>query len=61
MGLPKEEARKLLTSLADDVTWDEIMYEFYVRQKIDAALEASSRGEIVGHRDAKQRFGIDED
>ena len=33
----KQEAKKLIDTLPDNITWDDIMYEFYVRQKIEKA------------------------
>jgi len=34
MNIAKEEAIKLIDKLPDQATWDDIMYEFYVRKKI---------------------------
>ena len=33
MSSVKEEAKKLIERLPDQVTWDDIMYEFYVKKK----------------------------
>jgi hypothetical protein len=33
MNIAKEEAKKLIDKLPDQATWDDIMYEFYVRKK----------------------------
>jgi len=30
MSIAKEEAKRLIEKLPDQVTWDDIMYEFYV-------------------------------
>ncbi len=37
----KDEARRLLDKLPDEVTWDDIMHEVYVRQAIEAGLKDS--------------------
>ena len=56
MSSVKEEARQLVEKLPDDATWDDLMYEVYVRQKIEAGLEAVERGQVVSHEDVKKRF-----
>ncbi len=56
MNIAKEEARKLINKLPDQATWDDIMYEFYVRKKIEAALKAAEEGRIVPHEEVKKRF-----
>lgn len=40
----KEEARRLLDKLPEEVTWDDIMHEIYVRQAIEAGLNDSKAG-----------------
>ena len=44
MDVIKTEAKKLIDQLPDNSTWDDIMYEFYVRQKIEKALDAAKKG-----------------
>lgn len=41
MSNVKEEARRLIDALPDGATWDDVLYEFYVKKKIDRALEAA--------------------
>ena len=54
----KEEAKKLIDNLPDDenLTWDDIMYEFYVRQKIELGLKAVDEGKVISHEEMKKRF-----
>jgi len=35
----KEMARELIEHLPDTATFDDLMYEFYVRQKIETGLK----------------------
>lgn len=56
MTVAKEEAKKLLDIIPDAATWDDIMYEFYVRKKIETSLESAEAGEVVSHEEVKQRF-----
>ena len=56
MDLVKDEARKLIEKLPDSATWDDIMYELYVKKKIAAGLKAAEEGFVVSHENAKKRL-----
>lgn len=56
MSIAKEEAKRLLDEIPEDATWDDIMYQFYVRQKIDAGLAAADAGDVVSHEEVERRF-----
>jgi hypothetical protein len=55
----KEEARRLVERLPEDATWEDIQYEIYVRQAIEAGLKDSREGRIVPLSEARRRFGLD--
>jgi len=42
----KENAKMLINSLPDSSTWDDIMYEIYVKQKIDKGLKEIKSGKV---------------
>jgi predicted transcriptional regulator len=44
---PKEEVRRLLDTLPDEASYEDIQYHIYVQQKIDRGLEASERGDFI--------------
>jgi len=54
----KEEAKRLLENLPDDVTWDGLMHEIYVRQSIEAGLADSEAGRVVEVTDLRKQFGL---
>ncbi|TSA54150.1 MAG: hypothetical protein D4R45_04425 [Planctomycetaceae bacterium] len=56
MSIIKEEAKKLIDKLPDQTTWDDIMYEFYVKKKLAVALKAAEEGRIVSHEEVKKRI-----
>lgn len=56
MNIAKEEARRLIEKLPEQATWDDIMYEFYVRKKLEVALKAADEGRVVPHEEVKKRF-----
>jgi hypothetical protein len=56
MSSIKEEAKKLIDRLPDQVTWDDIMYEFYVKKKISTGIKAAEEDRIISHEEVKKRF-----
>jgi len=53
MSTAKEAARALIEHLPEQATWDEIMYELYVKQKIEAGLADVRAGRTVPHEEVK--------
>ena len=56
MSSAKEAARQIIDQLPDQASWDDIMYELYVKQKIEAGLKAADEGRTVAHEEAKRRL-----
>lgn len=52
----KEEAHRLVDQLPANASWDDLMYEVYVRQAIDAGLADSDAGRVVSHDEALAQF-----
>ena len=52
----KQAAHALLDRLPDEIGWDEIMYEFYVKQKIERGLTAVAQGDTVSQAEARRRL-----
>jgi len=52
----KEEAKRLIERLPDTATWDDIMYELYVKKKITTSLKAADEGRVVSHEEARKRL-----
>jgi hypothetical protein len=52
----KEEAKKLIDNLPDEITWDDLMYEIYVRQKVELGLKAVDKRRVISHDEMKKRF-----
>jgi len=57
----KEMARELIEHLPDTATFDDLMYEFYVRQKIETGLKAVNEGRTLSHDEARKRLLGDAD
>ncbi len=58
MATPKQTAKKLIEHLPDQASWNDIMYELYVKQKIDAGLKAVAEGRTVPHEEVKRRLTL---
>ncbi len=54
----KQEAYHLLEKLPDNATWDDLMYEIYVRQAIEAGLEDSKAGRTIDVKDVRAKFKL---
>lgn len=52
----KEQARRMLDELPESATWDDVLYAFYIRQKIARGIEDIENGRIVSDEDARREF-----
>jgi hypothetical protein len=52
--LVKQEAINLINNLPDNVSWDDVMYHMYVRQKIERGKEAARDGKIYPSEEARR-------
>ena len=56
----KTEAQKLIDRLPDNFTWDDLMYEIYVRQVVEAGLADSQAGRLISVQEVRAKFGSSE-
>jgi predicted transcriptional regulator len=54
----KDIARDLVDHLAPDATWDDLMYQIYVRQAIEAGLKDVEAGRVMEVSEIRARFGL---
>ncbi|MBI9076950.1 MAG: hypothetical protein JEZ02_16195 [Desulfatibacillum sp.] len=54
----KRKAQKILDSLPESATWDDLMYRIYVRQSIEAGMEDSDKGRTVDVGEVRKKFGL---
>ena len=52
----KQAALDLVQNLPDDCTWDDVMYRFYVRQKIEEGRRDIEAGRTVPHEEVFAEF-----
>lgn len=56
MATAKKKALKLIQKLSEQASWEDIMYELYVRKKIEEGLKAEEEGRTISHEKVKKRF-----
>ncbi len=52
----KKQALEMIRRLPDKATWDDIMYEIYMRKKIERGVKAAEAGEVVSQKKVKKHF-----
>ena len=55
--VPKEAALSLISRLDDQASYDDIMYEMYVLQKIERGEKDIVDGKTFTHEEAQKRLG----
>ena len=53
---PKTHAREIIDRLPDSASWDDVMYELYVREAIDAGLADVAEGRTFTPDEVRARL-----
>ncbi len=56
MNSAKDEALKVIQGLSEHVTWEDIMYELYVKMKIYSGLEDITKGKVISQENAMKKL-----
>ena len=54
----KTDALRIVDSLPDNATWDDLMYLIYVRQCVDAGIADAEAGRVLDVSEVRRRFGL---
>ena len=54
----KDEARRLIDSLPDGATWEDLMYQLYVREAVEQGLADSEADRVTPVADVRGRLGL---
>jgi len=54
----KAEARRLVEQLPEDASWEDLQYQIYVRQSIEAGLKDCQEGRTVPVAEVRRRLGL---
>jgi predicted transcriptional regulator len=52
----KDEVIQMISSLPDEVDYDEIMAEIYFRKRVDKSLKQIKEGKTIPHEEAVKRL-----
>lgn len=55
-GNAKAHAREIIERLPEPASWDDVMYELYVRESIDAGLADVAAGRTIPHDQVRVRL-----
>lgn len=55
-GSAKAHARETIDRLPESASWDDVMYELYVREAIDAGLADVAAGRTIPHEHVRARL-----
>ncbi|HYR11025.1 MAG TPA: hypothetical protein VEQ60_24810 [Longimicrobium sp.] len=55
----KEDAIRLVEQLPEEFSWDDLMYEIYVRKVIEAGMADSMAGRTIPVEELRARFGLE--
>ena len=54
----RDESRRLADQLPEDATWEDVLYQIYVRQSVEAGLEDCRAGRLVSSEEVRRRLGL---
>ena len=56
MATVKEEVRRMIESLPDNATWEDVQYSIYVRERIERGRREATDGKILDEDDVERRM-----
>ena len=56
----KAEARRIVDRLPESASWEDLIYQLYVRQSIEAGLKDADEGQVESVEEVRRSFGLPE-
>ena len=56
MATVKEEVRRMIESLPEDATWEDVQYSIYVRERIERGRREATDGKILDEDEVERRM-----
>jgi hypothetical protein len=56
--LDKSLAHQLIDQLPNDATWEDLLYEIYAREEIEAGIKDADEGRLLSVADVRRRLGL---
>jgi hypothetical protein len=54
----KDEARRIIDRLPETASWEDLIYQLYVRQSIEAGLKDADEDRVESVEDVRRSFGL---
>jgi len=54
----REETHRIAAQLPDDATWEDVFYEVYVRQSVEAGLADCEAGRLLSVEEVRSKLGL---
>ena len=54
----REQAASIVRDLPEDASWDDLIYQLYVRQSIEAGLRDADAGRVNSVAEVRKSFGL---
>jgi predicted transcriptional regulator len=54
----KEEAKRIIDTLPENSSWEDVMHQIYVRQAIEAGLKDIDEGRTVDVDELEAKYGL---
>jgi hypothetical protein len=56
MATAKEEIRRMIETLPDDVTWEDLQYSIYVRERVDRGRREADQDNLLDQDEVETRM-----
>lgn len=56
MATAKEEIRKMLDTLPDNATWEDVQYSIYVRERVERARLEADQQKLIDQEEIESRM-----
>jgi hypothetical protein len=56
--MAKDEAHRIIDSMATNATWDDLMMEIYVRETVERGLSDSKAGRTKDVKKIRMKYGL---
>ncbi len=54
----KAEARRIVDQLPESASWEDLIYQIYVRQSIEAGIKDADKGRVESVEGVRRSFGL---
>jgi hypothetical protein len=56
MSILNDEAKKIIEDLPENATWDDLLYQFYIKNRVETGIKKIENGETMSHVEARKRL-----